>query len=449
MSSALAIASVSAVLKNLFDNGLVDDSLATMVGDVTVTLLAPDLIDSSSASQINLFLYQVTPNSGWRNAQLPSRDHRGDRLTNPPLALDLHYMLTVYGKEPYHSEILLGYAMQLLHENPVLTREAIRETLGHPPVLGGASAGVGTLPDRLRGLSTSELAEQIELIKITPEPMGTEEISKMWTAFQSSYRTTAAYVASVVLIQRRQPTRTPLPVRTRKLYAQTLRRPVIEKIRSQVTAIDPVLENEPILAGHRLVLVGSQLSAGEDTLVRIGDFEETPAGPADISDSSVTIALPAGLQAGVHGAQIVHEISMGSPPVPHLGIESNLCPFVLSPEITALASTGSVAGSDVELQLTVNPAVGEEQRVAVILNELVPVASPPLENPPTPRSYRFDVSPEPSSPPAPQTNLAIPVDGVAAGIYILRILVDGAASALETDTDGRYNGPLVTIQAGP
>jgi len=443
MSNALAIASVSAVLKNLFDNGLVDDSLATMVGDVTVTLLAPDLIDTTLGhSQINLFLYQVTPNPGWRNTQLPSMDHRGDRLTNPPLALDLHYMLTVYGKEQFHSEILLGYAMQLLHENPVLTRGAIRETLGNPPTVGGSNTGEGSLPDRLRALATSELAEQVELIKITPEPMGTEEISKMWTAFQSSYRTTTAYVASVVLIQRRQPTRTPLPVRARNLYAQTLRRPIIERIRSQATAADPVVEGEPILAGYRLVLVGSQLGAGDDTVVRIGDLEETPAGPADISDSSVTIGLPTGLEAGVHGVQIVHQISMGSPPVPHLGVESNLCPFVLSPEITAESSTGTVAVSDVQLQLTVNPAVGEEQRVAVLLNELVPLASPPQE----PRSYRFEVELEPSSPPGPLTILDIPIEGVGAGDYLVRILVDGAESPLETAADGTFNGPQVTIQ---
>ena len=91
MSTALAIASVTAVLKNLLDNGIIDDQVvATTVGNVRVSTLAPDLIslDSNAPSRLNLFLYQVTPNSGWRNVGLPSRNGNGDRLTNAPLALD-------------------------------------------------------------------------------------------------------------------------------------------------------------------------------------------------------------------------------------------------------------------------------------------------------------------------------------------------------------------------
>ena len=104
---------------------------------VTVSVLAPDRVvppSASEASQINLFLYLVTPNPGWRNEQLPSRDASGrQRLTNPPLALDLHYLLSVYSGGDLHAEILLGYAMQLLHEMPVLTRDAIRTALNPSP----------------------------------------------------------------------------------------------------------------------------------------------------------------------------------------------------------------------------------------------------------------------------------------------------------------------------
>ena len=115
MSSPLAIASVTAVLKDLLNNGLIDHSLASTVGNVTVTALSPDRIDVTTLnqqSQLNLFLYQVTPNAGWRNVGLPSRDSRGERTSNPPLAIDLHYLLTAYGALELHSEILLGYGMQ-------------------------------------------------------------------------------------------------------------------------------------------------------------------------------------------------------------------------------------------------------------------------------------------------------------------------------------------------
>jgi hypothetical protein len=141
---------------------------------------------------------------------LPSRDGTGHaRLSNPPLALNLLYLLSAYSAGDLHAEILLGYAMQLLHEAPVLTREAIRTALNPSPSTGA------TLPPALRALSESGLAEQLELIKITPQHLNNEEMSKLWTATQSHLRPSMAYNASVVLIEALRPARTPLPVLTR------------------------------------------------------------------------------------------------------------------------------------------------------------------------------------------------------------------------------------------
>ena len=83
-----------------------------------------------SEDRINLFLFQATENAGWRNYGLPARAANGDRISNPPLALDLSYLLTAYGSGPLHAEALLGYAMFVLHEMPVLTRDAIAQTFG-------------------------------------------------------------------------------------------------------------------------------------------------------------------------------------------------------------------------------------------------------------------------------------------------------------------------------
>lgn len=130
MSTALAIAGVTAVLRDLLNDGLINHNISGLLGSsVTVSVQAPDRVVTGStpeASQLNLFMYMVTPNLGWRNEGLPGRDGSGrTRLTNPPLALDLHYLLSAYSGADLHAEILLGYAMQLLHETPVLTREAI------------------------------------------------------------------------------------------------------------------------------------------------------------------------------------------------------------------------------------------------------------------------------------------------------------------------------------
>src|ERR1043165_6593396 len=99
MSSALAIASVTAVLRDLLNNGLIDSNISSGIGNVIVWTLSPDRIDITSndqQSQLNLFLYQVTPNAAWRNAGLPARNANGERISNPPLALNLHCLLTAY-----------------------------------------------------------------------------------------------------------------------------------------------------------------------------------------------------------------------------------------------------------------------------------------------------------------------------------------------------------------
>jgi Pvc16 N-terminal domain len=161
MSSALAIAGVSAVLRDLLNNALLDGKVANAVGEsVDVRVGPPDRVGSANgkeASLLNLFLYRVTPNSGWRNADLPARDASGrQRLSNPPLALDLHYLLSAYSGSDLHGEILLGYAMQLLHETPVLTRAAIQTALKPALDLGTV------LPSALLALADAGLAEQLE-----------------------------------------------------------------------------------------------------------------------------------------------------------------------------------------------------------------------------------------------------------------------------------------------
>ena len=222
MSNALAIASVTAVLKDLLNNGVIDHQLSGVVGEVTVSALPPDrllIAGQAETSRINLFMYHVTPNQGWRNVSLPSRNADGDRTSNPPLGLNLHYLLSTYGANEFDAEVLLGYAMQLLHETPVLTRESIRRTLAPASPVNGA-----VLPPPLNALVASELADQVEQIRVVPETMSLEEVSKLWTAIQSHYRPTAAYQASVVLIESRRSARVGAAGRERQ--AAHLRRPV-------------------------------------------------------------------------------------------------------------------------------------------------------------------------------------------------------------------------------
>jgi hypothetical protein len=458
MSTALAIASVTAVLKDLLNDSIINHQISAQLNsDVVVSALPPDRVDrlnesaTNAQSRLNLFLYQVVTNAGWRNAALPSRDGRGERISNPPLALDLHYLLTAYGAEELHAEILLGYGMQLLHETSVLARAAIRRSLAPPTSV----IDTGHLPPSLRNLFASELAEQIEQIKIVPQSLSTEEISRMWAAFGAKYRPTAAYQASVVLIESRASTRSSLPVRARNVYVVPFRQPVIDNILSQRQPGDPILaeRDQPILAGYRLVIAGQRLR-GDFTSVNIGGMGVIPE-DTDISDLQIIAPLPAGLPAGVHGVQVIQQRLMGSPPVLHQGDESNLAAFVLHPQITppitiSNSQTAQDGTRSAQVLISASPDIGATQRVVLLLNQLNSMqTSPPGSADPSAYSFvssnRINLQGSPPSVPPPQPAITIPVSGVRPGDYLVRLQVDGAESPLGVNAASQYDSPVVTI----
>ena len=208
MSGPFAIAGVTAVLKDVLNKQFSHPEfadLASAIGSFTITTIAPDRVATGEQepNQLNLFLYQITANQGWFNTGLPSRDSDNNRVDNPPLAIDLHYLVTAYGSDNFNDEILLGCAMQAFHETPVMSRAYIRNVLDNSG---------GTAPAPFDVLSAVDLADQIELIKITPKFLTTEELSKLWTAMQARFRQTMAYHVSVVLIQSKQPVKAALPV---------------------------------------------------------------------------------------------------------------------------------------------------------------------------------------------------------------------------------------------
>src|SRR6516164_10632549 len=130
MSNALAIPGVTAVLQSFLNS--VYNNAFSVLGSVSVSAVAPDIVQASlgnsknAAPQVNLFLHQVTPNAAWRNIGLPSLAADGGTvLKNPPLALDLHYLLTAYGTVDWQAEALLGYALLMMHQNPVIARSDI------------------------------------------------------------------------------------------------------------------------------------------------------------------------------------------------------------------------------------------------------------------------------------------------------------------------------------
>jgi hypothetical protein len=379
VSTALAVAGVSAVLRDLLNDGLVNHNVSGIVGSsVTVTTLPPDKVaqdNGTEITQLNLFLRQVTPNLGWRNEGLPSRDGSGrNRLSNPPLALNLHYLISAYGAADLHAEILLGYAMQLLHEHPVITRDQIRTALQPSPDVGT------TLPPALRALADSRLQDQVEQLRITPEYLSTEEMSKFWTATLAHFRPSAAYEVSVVLIQVEDPLPSPLPVLTRGIFVRPDLLPPLPNIAAVVPAgSQPVVQlgTQVTLTGHRLAGTGREVLLINDRFEIEEALPATAGGSAMSMQFSIPVARAADFPAGVY--RIGARLQLSGEPEPR---ETNRLAMTHAPLITGLPVVVTRDGAGTAaFTINFHPAlrVGQTARLVLGQHEFAPQAfTPPV-----------------------------------------------------------------------
>ncbi len=429
MSSPLAIGAVSAVLRNLLDNGMIEAG-AAIGATVNVSAVAPDVIDTDNVEEpprLNIFLHQVTPNAAWRNAQMPSRDSvRGDRLTNQPLALDLHYLLTAYARADFQAEILLGYAMHLLHERPVLDRAAIRRALDPSPL------DVSMLPPAFQAVAASDLADQVEQIKITPAVMSNDEMSKLWSAIQTHYRPSSAYQVSVVLIEGTKPGRTPLPVLSRGTVDPVTHRDrgvvvnadMLPPLPTLFTA-DPPSEKNSAVLGDVITVSGVRLAGAGHSVLLTHRLVTTPltlvpAAP-NAAGTEIKFTLPndAGAQTAFAPGQWA--VSILFTPTGELNPrETNAIPLVLAPApviaadvplgLPAASVTRGGAPPQVTVTIDSRPQVRLEQRATLLLDTVEATAQQRV-NASDPLVFQFPNS-------------------LAAGNHWLRLRADGAESVL-------------------
>ncbi len=132
MSNSQAIAGVTVMLDFLITEGVTQELGS---GDVdTVTTKPPDKAreEGQENNQINIFLYQTSPNSAWRNQDMPTKVKPGE-TGKPPLALNLYYLITAYGKENDDTEShkILGTAMGVLHDRPLIRSQDIERAIAN------------------------------------------------------------------------------------------------------------------------------------------------------------------------------------------------------------------------------------------------------------------------------------------------------------------------------
>ena len=425
MSNSLAVAMVTAALDQTLSEALAG-GIAGGVENASVSTLRPDMLADADgdARGINVFLYQVVPNGAWTGADLPTRRPGGELLTRPQQALDLHYLLTFSGDESaLEPQRLLGLAVSTLVARPVLSRELVRAAITH-----------AVREDPTTWQQYSDLAAQIDVVRFTLLSLSLEELSQLWsTFFQAPYRLSVAYQATVVLLDTDLAPEPALPVRSRLIDVSPFHVPSITRV---VAASAPT---DPVTPGTMVRIEGQQLRGGFVTRVRFAGVEVTPPA-SQVTDTAITVVLPPGVPAGVQGVQVLHPRMVGDPPEERADAESDVAPLIVRPVVDGPVTTGPGAAAEiVDVTVPLDPPVGKRQRVALALNELGPAAGQAA------RAYRFVAAPFDPEGPDTLDEVTVPVRGVKAGDYLVRVQVGGAESVLGVAADGRYDRPKVTI----
>jgi Pvc16 N-terminal domain len=425
MTTSLGISATTTALRALLgavskrDKGLEGIAITTSPLDVARR--------GNNENQLNLFLYQTRISAAWTNTELPYRQRPGE-VGLPPLGLELSYLLTPFSSSDTDSDTgshrILGAAMSLLHDHPLLGRDEIRLALGGD-------------------LAAAELAEQIERIRIVPIRLSVDELSKLWTTFQTQFRLSVAYEVGVVLIESRRTVSAALPVLRRgedDRGAQVLagRSPVVEQV--VVAGRRPAAR-----LGEKVVLTGLGLRPGQD--IRLALLGESPedrlartgldaplalAAVAGDSPNSIALELPPIAQdadAMRHFAPGYHTLVVvepGSPP-----ILSNLAMLALAPRIGV--ASAPAAGGALSVEVTCTPRMGPRQKAQLLVGS-VTVDPRAIEQP-------NDV--------AKPTILRFLLEDIAAGTYTVRLRVDGVDSVPLSDppdpTAGFDPGQQVTL----
>ena len=418
MSNPLAIAAVTATLRNLLVRGVPD------LPNQNVTTKPLDKARPATANkdQINIFLYQTVLNAAWRNMDMP-RQVRPGETAQPPLALNLHYLVTAFGDadDDSLSHRWLGKAMSVLHDHPILGAQEIQDAL--------------VLPD------DSELQSQVERVRITPQPLSLEEMSKLWTTFQIQYRISAAYQVEVVLIESARSGRTPLPVLTRGkddrgVSAQGNLIPPfptiddIQFVEPGTGELRPLPPRVSVELGDTIAIQGHHLAGpdGDSNSVTVTVRLSTPRSntPQEIlvpvgqrNEQRITVQIPnvpANWPAGFYLLSVL-VMPNGKPEETR---ETNEWPLLIAPTITSplpmIVARVNVVDSlgDATINLTCHPDVQPRQRVSLALGDRE-VRAEPLVPPPNAVSFV--------------------AKGVSAGTYRVRLRVDGVDSHLLDWTD--------------
>lgn len=397
MGNFLAFASVTSTISYILEE------INRDVGGVKITTKPLDAIDTQNpVNGLNIFLYLVSPTSAVDAVDTLIRDNKGQPMNNPILSLDLHYVITATSSEndDLVAQKILASAMRILNNHPVLVRDLIRKGVRNK-----------------EGLESSDLADQIDDVRLTLNALSTEDLTKIWARFpNANFRSSVAYVAQVVLLESKIIEQVGVMGAIGLDKIGQLKSPTIERIEPQI------LEYAPDTS---IIVIGNSLR-GPAVSIEFNDAPALPIRPENVSDRRIVAPIPAEIEPGILKVRINHYLSPVKDEQMTISkrsvLRSNASPFVLAPRIISPRQVKVSRGEEIAIEF--EPPISNGKTVFVYLGDNAVPATPAKSSRPVSDSKIGSVK------------IIIPAETVP-GVYLLRLAVDGATSLLVSDENPR------------
>lgn len=160
-----------------------------------------DNFSQPMSAGVSLFLYRVVPNGTHRSPR--GRISPGNTRYKTQLPIDIHFLLTAWGKDASLQHRIVGWMMRTIEDNPIL-------------------------PGGLLNSGTPDTFRPDEMVEIVPADMTNEEMFRLWEIMvQNSYQISIPYVARMVMIESTRTVDEGVPVQERVFdYRESMGDPV-------------------------------------------------------------------------------------------------------------------------------------------------------------------------------------------------------------------------------
>jgi hypothetical protein len=125
-------------------------------------------------SGISIYLHRITFNTTRRN--LPPRQDADGKRYRPPTPVDLHYLITAWGRSAEEQQGLLGWVIRTLEDTPVLPAGLLNRFAG----------------------TRGEVFRSNETVEIVGDILSIQDMFNLWEIAKHNHQASISYIARMI-----------------------------------------------------------------------------------------------------------------------------------------------------------------------------------------------------------------------------------------------------------